>query len=204
MKRKFNKRSVALLVTLAVILVATVGVTLAFIITGTGPLANIFNPAKVQSAINETINGTVATGQVNNVNNNVTVKENVSITNTGNTDAYIRVAVVITWKDSAGNVYGQLPVAGTDYSLTYAADTGWMQIDGFYYYTEAVAPGAATGILIDECQQKRTLTGEDGEIYTLSVEIVASAIQADPETVVEQQWGVAVTDGVITGKGSAQ
>ena len=53
MKRKLNKRSVALLVSLTVILTAAVGVTLAYIFTNTKPLENIFTPARVSCAVVE-------------------------------------------------------------------------------------------------------------------------------------------------------
>ena len=49
-------------------------------------------------------------------------------------------------------------------------------------------------------QNKEGPKGTDGTQYYLSIEIVASAIQSTPETVVAEQWGVTVNDGVITPK----
>ena len=50
--------------------------------------------------------------------------------------------------------------------------------------------------LIKECS---VIDGKGPEGYHLSVEILASAIQSEPSSVVAEQWGVTVTDGNITG-----
>ena len=42
------------------------------------------------------------------------------------------------------------------------------------------------------------IVGKAPEGYLLSVEILASAIQSEPSSVVAEQWGVTVTDGNIT------
>ena len=187
MKRKLNKRSVALLVSLAVILTAAVGVTLAYIFTNTDALQNIFTPAQVSCAVVE--NGSTTENKGNIVYTG-DIKSNVQIKNTGDTDAYIRVAVVITWKSADGTkVWAQKPVEGTDYSITYPTDTDWVEgADGYYYYTKSVPPtdgSDLTGILINEAKQLKPCSQEG---YYLSIEIVASAIQASPDNVVGSQW----------------
>ena len=50
-------------------------------------------------------------------NNVDTEKKNVTVTNTGNVDAFIRAAIIVTWKDSAGNIAATVPVEGYDYNL---------------------------------------------------------------------------------------
>ena len=99
--RRKSRKSAALLVSLLLLLSVTVGGTIAFLMDDDGPLVNLFNPSQVTTNVVETIDGTT--------------KKDVKIQNTGDTDAWIRAAVVITWQDSAGNVYGQLPVEGEDY-----------------------------------------------------------------------------------------
>ena len=105
-----------------------------------------------------------------------TVKENIVITNTGNTDAFIRAAVVGQWLDGDGNpvfgftdeVFHYYEVdswykdqfvkteAGThgkfvglpgDKGTTSNPNNNWYynSKDGFYYYTNVVKPGKATG-----------------------------------------------------------
>jgi hypothetical protein len=128
--------------------------------------------------------------------NTGTEKTAVKIKNTGDTDAYIRVAVVVTWKKADGTVWAQAPVAGTDYTA-WTPGTDWVRgADGYYYYTKSVAPDALTGILINQIVPLKAAP-EAG--YTLSIEIVASAIQAKPSNVVKDQWGVTVdADGNIS------
>ena len=104
-------------------------------------------------------------------------KTDVVITNTGNTDAFIRVALIGQWLDEDGN-----PVFGfTDYThgiqlvdswyqdqfvnkhRTHgrfvglpgydetALNNGWvLGDDGYYYFTKAVAPGKVTGGMSDD------------------------------------------------------
>ena len=166
--RKFSKKTVALMVSIALLLCVSIGTTLAYLIDVTGEVENTFTPSSVTTQVVETFDGTT--------------KSNVSIKNTGNTDASIRAAVVVTWQDSAGNVYGQEPVAGTDYtiSINTSAQTDpvgqWeLKSDGFYYWSNSVASGANTGILVTSC----TMIGTAPEGYTLCVEILGSGIQAE-------------------------
>ena len=198
MKKYINKKSI-IIASVMLLLLATVGTTLAYIFTETKPVENTFNPSKVSCAVVEN-NGTPVTGSVTNTGD---IKENVQIKNTGDTDAYIRVKVVVNWMDEAGTkVWATKPVEGADgdYTITYNLGNGWFNGgDGFYYYSKAVSPEELTTILINEAKQlKSAPQTPDGIQYCLSIEIVASAIQSTPETVVEEQWGVTVENGVIT------
>ena len=200
MKRKINKRSMALLVSLAVVLTVAVGVTLAYIFTKTDPVENTFKPSKVTCAVIE--DGKTTDDPFGQVN--VSSKSNVQIKNTGDTTAYIRVAIVVTWKNKNGNVWAQAPVEGTDYTIDWAYDdkdnpTRWTPgDDGYYYYDFPVLPGEFTGILIKEAKLKEGYAapvGTDGTQYYLSIEIVASAIQADGmgATTAQDAWAKAKT-----------
>lgn len=170
--RRSQKPSV-LLVALVLLLGAVVGTTIGYLFTNTDSITNTFTPSSVTVTITEKFE--------DNVKNDVQVK------NTGDVDAYIRVAVVVTWQDKDGNIYPTAPVEGTDYTVSYPGN-GWVKhTDGFYYYTSAVAPEASTGILLTDCQPVEDKT-PDG--YHLVVEILASAIQAKPENAVADAWGV--------------
>lgn len=195
MKKYINKKSI-IIASVMLLLLVTVGTTLAYIFTETTPVENTFKPSKVSCAVVEN-GGTPVTGSVTDTGN---VKENVQIKNTGDTDAYIRVAVVVNWASADGScVWAQKP-ADDDYTITYNLSNGWFNGgDGFYYYSKAVSPGESTSVLIDEAKQLLAAPkGTDGTQYYLSIEIVASAIQSTPETVVENHWGVTVENGVIT------
>lgn len=182
-----NKRN-SLLLCLVVVLLIGVGATVALLVTNTITVTNNFNATKVSCKVNEDIDLIDA------------IKKDVCIENTGTTDAYIRAEVVITWKNEAGEAYGQLPARGTDYTITYGTDSWFEAADGYFYYTKPVAATDATKELIEECKARNTLTAEDGTVYYLSVEILAEAIQADGGSgegenfkyAVEQAWGVTV------------
>lgn len=171
------RKSVALAVSLALLLVFGIGGTAAVLVAKDGPLQNLFTPSRVTTAVVEDFDGTT--------------KSNVRIRNTGNTTAWIRAAVVVTWQDGSGNVYGRLPVKDTDYTITFAEGTGWLKgDDGFYYYTEPVksvkeaSVNCETGVLISACTYKANApTG-----YTLCVEILSSGIQSRPVSVFNNNW----------------
>ena len=200
MKRYINKKSI-IITSVILLLLATVGTTLAYIFTETKPVENTFNPSKVSCAVVEKGYEPVS-GEIQNISD---IKSNVQIKNTGDTDAYIRVAVVVNWMDEAGTkVWATKPVEGADgdYTITYNLSNGWFNGgDGFYYYSKTISPEELTTILINEAKQlKSAPQTPDGIQYYLSIEIVASAIQSTPETVVENHWGVTVENGVITQK----
>lgn len=181
-----QRKIIALFVSVILILVIAAGGTVAFITTQTDRKTNTFTPAQVSSEVTENFDGAV--------------KNEVAVKNTGNTDAYIRAAVNITWMkdgDAADQtVTAKVPKQGTDYAITYLENTGWIKgSDGYWYYQSPVAPGASTGTLIESCTQ---LAGADVPAgYKLSVEIAASAIQSSPETVVSAEWNVSIAGGKI-------
>lgn len=180
MKKFINKKFIVV-TALALLLFVTVGSTLAYIFTKTEPVENTFNPSKVACAVVENNNPDENRADIVP---NVSIKTNVQIKNTGDTDAYIRAAVVVNWMSEDGTkVWATKPVAGEDkdYTISYNLSNGWIDGgDGYYYYTQPVDPGDMTNILITSATQNATgPKGTDGTQYYLSIEIVASAIQAD-------------------------
>lgn len=178
MKRNY-KKIVLLAASLLLVMCAAIGGTVAYLIDTTGEVKNTFEPAKVPPEVVEKIEGNV--------------KKEVTIKNTGNVDAYIRVKVVVTWKDASGNVYKTAPVKDTDYTWT-DGDNKWVKhTDGFYYYTKSVAAGESTAVLFTDCKQLSTANVPEDNF--LSVDIHAQTVQAEPSSVVEETWGVVITEG---------
>lgn len=177
-RRANRRKSTVLLTSLALLMAILVGTTTAFLIATSEPVTNIFNPATVTSDVEESFENDV--------------KSNVKIKNTGNTEAYIRATFVVTWKDNQNrNVYGTAPVEGTDYIIT-LNQNGWFKgSDEFYYYKQPVAAGSSTAVLINSCAP---VAGKTPVGYGLNVEILSSAIQSTPTSVVASQWGVTVAD----------
>ena len=187
------KRLATLLVSLLLVLGVAVGGTVAFLSTRTDSKENTFTPSEVTCEVTETFK------------NNV--KSNVAVRNTGDTTAFIRAAINVTWmsnKDAADQtVSSKVPVKNTDYSITLAENTNWIRgADGYYYYQLPVDPQDSTGVLIEECKLQNNASVPDG--YHLSVEIVASAIQSAPDSVVQSMWHVTVENGKITSSNGSE
>jgi hypothetical protein len=200
MKRYRNKKTI-IIASLFLLFSVVIDTTLAYVLTNTNPAENTFTPSHVSCAVVEN-GGKPVSGSLINTGAS---KDNVRIKNTGDTAAYIRVAIVVNWAraDGAG-VWVQKPVESKDgingdYTITYNISAGgWFDgRDGFYYYSKAVSPDDLTGILISNASLLSNATpptGTDGTQYYLSIEIVASAIQSTPASPVSDQWGVTVSD----------
>ena len=183
-KRVMKTKKPVALVAILVLLCCAVAGTVAYLVTSTDPVTNTFTPASVTTRVEEEFNGTT--------------KSNVRIKNTGNIDAYIRAAVIVNWADENGNVYGgATPVAGKDYTLTPKTNSGWFQgSDGYYYYTNPVAPEAFTTAMFEPITQQQDCADTN---YKLQVTILADGIQSVPADAVQQAWpAVQVSGGQLT------
>lgn len=180
--RKIKRKS--LVIAIVAILCAIISaVTMAYVYTKTNEVKNTFTGTTAGVEIEEEFDGKV--------------KSNVAVKNNGDIPSYIRATVVVTWmSDDEERVTARQPQVDVDYTVTYAENTDWQKgADGYWYYKIPVAPNSSTENLIDECKLKDGATVPEG--FYLSVEIVASAIQATPTDVVAQQWssGVSSVDG---------
>lgn len=180
-RRRRNQRKWLAVTIISIICCVISGITLAYVFTQTDALKNTFVPAQVSCDVLEGQDGSTFDG---------TTKSDVKIKNTGETTAYIRAAVVVTWMSEDGTqVTATKPVEGTDYQITYNTDSDWVHSsDGFWYYTIPVDVDGQTDTLIESCVC--SVTPPDG--FYLSVEIVASAIQSSPSTVVTEYWSSGV------------
>ena len=165
-----------LLIAICFVLAAVISsVTIAFIIDKTNPADNTFIPSKVDCRVQEDFD-------------NRTTKKDVYVENIGDVESYIRVAIVATWMmtdDTGTMVTADKPIEGTDYDIIYNNDTLWQKsADGYWYYTKPVKAGESTEIFIESCSQLI----EAPEGFSLSVEILASAIQSTPTTAVLDNW----------------
>lgn len=167
----YNRNKLKLFIVLSLVLILfSVGITVAYIIAKSAKLSNEFIPANVACSVDESFsNG---------------IKQDVSIKNTGNVNAYIRAAIIVNWVTEDGKILSVSPTHD-DYSIVLAED-GWFKgSDGFWYYKTPVAPGNKTLNLINSATQKSAPEG-----CRLNIQILASAIQAEPIDVVKQEWGV--------------
>lgn len=104
------------------------------------------------------------------------VSKIVSVKNTGESEAWIRVQVESVIKAADG---ADLPLTIENVGpvMTYTVGGGWsLGEDGYYYYAKTVAAGETTGILFDTV----TFAPEMGNAYqncTANIEISAQAVQ---------------------------
>lgn len=164
-----NKRLTALITALVLLLVLVIGGTVAWLSASHGPIVNTFTPSNVTCQVTENFNGTV--------------KSNVNVQNTGDTEAYIRVKLVTYRTNDQGQHIG-----GTATLPEFTAGTNWVEYNGYYYYTKPVAANQKPGTdLIGSI----TLTSsyEDADGGHQSIDVMAEAIQSGPEAAVKAAWG---------------
>lgn len=192
--RPGRAKALLLIASLAVLLTATVGSTAAWLVSKPAAVENDFVPGKVACQVLEKFD----------TESGAYVKRGVRVKNTGNTDAYIRVLLVFTWKDKDGNIFSNKPQEGKDYQINKNL-TDWIKQESdagtYYYYKKPVKPGKETGKLIESLYQITGVTGPENGKYKLSVDILADAVQADPPEAVKDSWGVDVENGEIKVQG---
>lgn len=169
------KRSLVLVVSLLALLLVVAGGTLAWL-TAQDSVSNTFTPAHVSCEVTEEFDGTV--------------KSNVNVTNTSDIAAFIRVKLV-TYRVNKDNQR----IGGTA-EIDFTPGTGWVKYGDFYYYTKPVAPNATPETaLIDQITLTRSYDDADGGKQV--IEVMAEAIQSQPERAVGQAWGVTITEGKV-------
>ena len=179
-KSTASRKVIVLAIAVVLLLSATVTGTLMYLVSKTTAVTNTFEPATVTCEVQENFDGTV--------------KKDVTVKNTSNIDAYLRVKLVTYRVNADGERIG-----GTANIPNFELGDGWFKKDGFYYYNKPVASGETpetkligdTGITLVE------YTDADGGKQV--IEVIAEAIQSVPTSVVAEKWGVTVdANGVIS------
>lgn len=172
-RRARRIRAILVIVSAALVLALAAAGAAAFLIDNTAPVENEFSQSRVTCAVEETFHD--ATGE----------KSNVGIRNTGDTEAYIRVALVTYYVDADGRVDGSKTATIPNFTM----GSNWVLRGNYYYYTLPVAAGGATATaLID------SITLSEGQV----VEVIASAIQSTPARAAGEAWGVTIQNGQVT------
>lgn len=171
-----GKRMLAVLLSVVLLLtLATVG-TLAYLAGRDTPLVNIFKPSKVTGEVTEEFDGQY--------------KRNVNVTNTGDTEAYIRVRLV-TYRVNEHNEH----IGGTASIPSFEPGENWILYGDCYYYTLPVQPGASPAVpLVDEIALQAYSDADGGRQV---IEVVAEAIQSGPAEAVGEAWGVSIAEGSV-------
>lgn len=154
--RKMHKRSLSVILCIALILVIAVGGTIAYIVTKTDSIQNEFETSFIDSEV-------IVSGN------------QISVKNIGDVNGFIRAAIVVYWENDRGQIRAVAP-SETEYTLEIDA-TSWKQdqTTDFYYYEAKVAPQDQTEPLVTAI----TIHAPEDDGYELRVEVVAEAIQAE-------------------------
>lgn len=162
-------RTAVLLIAVILLISTAVGSTAAFLVTKTEPVVEDFAYAQVSCQVTDAL----------------------AVQNTGTAQAYIRASYAVNWLDVNGNIVAAVP-EGYSCDPVENQDDWTEGGDGYFYYPYPVDPGGETPSLLT-CSVSRPENPE----YTLSVEVVAEAIQSNPAGAAEEAWGVTVSDGVL-------
>lgn len=182
MKTRWNTRRLVPVALLAM-LALTCGTVFAYMFSKAPGVAVQFTPAQVSCTVEETFES--------NVKSNITVK------NTSNIPAYLRVRLVTYWVVAEGEDAGKVAAKKSDYdALAVSLNDGWIAgSNNTYYYELPVAPDTTTQTSL--FSGSIPLKAEDG--FNQVVDVFAEAIQADPTKAVEDSWKVTIdADGKIT------
>ena len=163
------KKSVLLLTALILLTIFAAGGTIAYITAQSPALENKFMPGEVTCAVEETFTGTA--------------KTSIKVKNTGNTEAFIRVALVGSWRDSNGNL-----VASWDGTIAITAD--WEKSGSYYYCRNVVSAGASTPELLSAAISGNVLPNGVPSGSRLVIDVLAQAIQSAPIDAVSDAWGI--------------
>lgn len=163
-------RKLALPALAAIFLMAVaVGGTIAYLTANTENVTNTFTPGQVSCEVVESFDGTTKT--------NITVK------NTGNVPAFVRIKLV-TYRVNENNQ----PIGGTAQIAMPTIGADWEARDGYYYYTKPVQPNATPDTyLVNSITLTESYDDADGGKQ--AVEVMAEAIQAEPTNAVQDAWG---------------
>lgn len=183
MKRKPLIRAV---IVLAVVLVLLCGTALALMFRQTSLLTNKFETAIVDCQVHE---------QTDTGTETATSKSSITVENTGNIPAYIRVRFVSCWVDDAGNIVGK-PSEMPDIPLDEAT---WFKQNDSYYCKTPVAVGGVTPELL-QAGETIVLRVDTETGYRQVLEVFADAIQSEPHKAVTGSWGVGISDDNIAPK----
>lgn len=179
-KSTTSRKVIVLAIAAVLLLSATVTGTLMYLVSKTTAVTNTFEPATVTCEVQENFDGTV--------------KKDVTVKNTSNIDAYLRVKLVTYRVNDKGERIG-----GTAAIPNFTLGEGWFEKDGFYYYNKPVAPDAksANDLIGSSGITLKEYTDADGGRQV--IEVIAEAIQSVPTSVVADNWNVTVdANGVIS------
>lgn len=162
-------RVTAIVMATVLLLALAIGGTVAWLSTKSAPITNTFLSSQVACEVTESFNGTV--------------KSDVNVENTGDTQAFIRVKLV-TYRTNDQDKH----IGGTATLPDFKLGAGWVMHDGYYYYKKPVEPNQKPEANLTDSMP---LTGSynDTDGGKQAIDVMAEAIQSVPEAAVKAAWG---------------
>lgn len=187
MKKKYNKKLISLLVILILVALG-VGVSIAYFTSVTQKAENVVTVGKVDITLTEP-NWNPEKGK--NIEPNLTIRKDPTITNTGENDAYVYMKIKIPKEEVILVLDNELL---SDKKLTelftYTINSGWEEISKdetdskyntyLYAYTRGpLAPNTSTTAIFDNVKFKNILEGQLDTTKTYIVDVKSYAIQSN-------------------------
>ena len=184
----FKNKSKALIAAalIALILTASIGGTIAYLTTHTGPVENTFTAPTTDVDITDEVEGEV--------------KKDVVITNKSSYPVYIRVAIVANWRDAAGNIVAPWMNTASEGEFAGLPGEYWVKYGDYYYYTLPVAAGQTTGapLFTSYTIGTKPNDAEGNQAAYLEMDLLVQAVQAEPADAAKELWGVAISQDSVT------
>ncbi len=180
-KCRIGRRGIASIALIALVLaVFTIGGTVAYLVTQTGPIENTFTPATTDIEIEE--------GEDDEPFDHET-KKNVTVTNNCDYEVYVRATYVAYWVSDESTKEKVIVLADPVHLTKNDIGSAWTyrEEDGYWYYNKKLAAGATSDPFIVE------MTAEKVEGRHLVIDVIAETVQATPDTAATEVWGFVPT-----------
>lgn len=172
MKRKI------LIVVIVICIIGCMGVSLAYMFKELSPKTASFEKAMITCSTNVLSDN----HQINSI----------SVTNTGNTKAFVRIHLSVHMENNDNQIVGAF--TSMPY-ITYDTNN-WIKDGDTYYYRYALNPGDTTHAFLQTAIVLSGTSFNNAPAHQ-TLDILAEAVQAEPANAIEETWGKTATDNQI-------
>ena len=177
-----KKKTTILIALGAVVLIAAAGITYAWFTSSADPVTNTFTAGTINIQLNDVF---PASG-ITNIQPGDTYDKDVSVTNTGTQDAYVRIQLIPKWTPKAGST-ATLDVSAVDLDLD---NTNWVAGDNnWYYYKKILKPTESTSLLLSGVTFDGASIDNNYQGATFTVDAKGEAVQSS-HYAFKDVWGL--------------
>lgn len=169
------KKRILISLSLIVVFAFVLGATFAFFTATAPPVTNTFKTGTVNVEVNEH-----GFENVDNWNPGDTTNKDVTIKSKGSKKTYVRVKLTKMWTNELPN---------DNVELVLANNNDWVYSDGWYYYKKILNKNEETSKLLDAVKLIGSITENEYQGQTLSVNVETEAVQATHDAY-KDVWGL--------------